>query len=134
MSYIALDDCSHRWLYLVKCRNFQLGVFNKDFDCFIGIREKFGNEFLFPEYHWDTGEPFGTAQPYGPLEELPSDIEINTSLGIKDENTGEFVVFVKNSGWKFVRTGGYSTNITPVSVPNDKLFNWLKDKKSVYIG
>lgn len=34
-------------------------------------REKFGNHFLFVEYDWDEGPPFGTAIPLGVIDAEP---------------------------------------------------------------
>ncbi len=29
----------------------------------VGIRSKMGHRYLFTDFHWDTGPPFGTANP-----------------------------------------------------------------------
>jgi hypothetical protein len=34
-------------------------------------REKFGDHFLFVEYDWDEGPPFGTAIPFDPIDAVP---------------------------------------------------------------
>ncbi len=62
-NYISLTECTHRGIYKLSSRNLSLGVFNKPSNGFIGIREKFGDLYLFTEYHWDNGPPFGTACP-----------------------------------------------------------------------
>lgn len=54
-----------------------MGVYNPVNKGFIGIRTKFKNRFLATEYHWDTGEPFGTAIPHDALEQIPEDIELS---------------------------------------------------------
>ena len=59
---IPLKDCKKGYFYRVEARNFQVGIFNGDTG-FIGIRNKFNNDFLDTEYHWDTGAPFGTVHP-----------------------------------------------------------------------
>lgn len=43
---------------------------------FIGIRLKFGSKYLFTEYHWDQGPPYGTVQPKEDLGLIPDDIDI----------------------------------------------------------
>lgn len=73
---IPLEECQHRHVYRLRSNNLTLGVFNLDAQGFIGIREKFRQRFLFTEYHWDTGEPYGTANPYEDLAELPEHIEL----------------------------------------------------------
>lgn len=74
MTYIPLSECKHGWLYKVYSRNLTLRVYREDRKGFIGIREKFGNKFLFVEYHWDTGPPFGTVKPLECLEVCPVQI------------------------------------------------------------
>jgi hypothetical protein len=78
-----------------------MGVFRKDKKGFVGIREKFGERFLFVEYHWDTGPPFGTVKPLKCLERCPV------------ENLDEHI----ESHDKQLET-------------NRELFDWLKQKGS----
>lgn len=74
--YIALDECIDRHTYYVRSRNLVLGVFREESGGFIGIREKFGELFLFEEFHRDKGAPFGTVTPiWDTGHELPADIE-----------------------------------------------------------
>jgi len=95
----------------------------------IGIREKFGNEFLFEEFHWDTGPPFGTVNPKEELGMLPDDIELSEDIGTIDGISRRPVVFEKSrseggKGWVDKETGEPSSR--PTSVPNKKLFDYLK--------
>ena len=63
-NYIPLSECQGRYLYEIDSRNLSIGVYNPDTKGFIGIRTKFGDRYLFTEYHWDTGSPpYGTVQP-----------------------------------------------------------------------
>ena len=71
MAFIPLDQCEHGQLYHIRARNFRLGIFNEPKQEFIGIRSKFGSRYLFGEYHWDTGPPFGTVKPITKLELRP---------------------------------------------------------------
>jgi len=73
--YISLVDCIRGHLYRIHSRNLKLGVFDGKTG-FIGIRLKFGSEYLFTEYHWDQGPPYGTVQPKEDLGPIPDDIEI----------------------------------------------------------
>jgi hypothetical protein len=68
--YIALEDCKHNFLYKLMSRNLKYGVFNKETNGFTGLRRKFGSVFLFEEYHWDTGAPYGTVHPLEELEDF----------------------------------------------------------------
>ena len=58
---VPMEECVKGRLYKLACRNLGYGVWN-GVDGFIGLREKFGNVYLFTEYHWDTGAPFGTVE------------------------------------------------------------------------
>jgi hypothetical protein len=74
-NYISLDQCIKGNLYRIDSRNLILGIFDGKTG-FIGIRAKFGNKYLFTEYHWDQGPPFGTVQPKEDLGLVPDDFEI----------------------------------------------------------
>lgn len=65
---IPLEACRHGYLYKIWSRNLTFGVYNEKSKGFIGIREKFGYEYLFTEYHWDVGSPLGTVNPKEELE------------------------------------------------------------------
>jgi hypothetical protein len=72
METIPLDQCVNGGFYRVCSRNLSFGVFIQKSQGFVGIREKFGNEYLFIEYHCDT-EIFGTVYPRELLETCPID-------------------------------------------------------------
>lgn len=71
---IALSECVKGHLYKVNSRNLELAVFDGETG-FTGIREKFGDRFLFKEYHYDTGVPYGTVRPQEDLGPIPEGIE-----------------------------------------------------------
>jgi len=72
---IAINDCIKGRLYKIRARNFQLGVYDGQ-GGFIGRRNKFGQWYLFTEYHYDTGAPHGTAMPMEDTGiDLPEGIE-----------------------------------------------------------
>lgn len=70
---IPVAECKRGHVYRIHSRNLSFGVFAPEKDNgFIGIREKFGSLYLFTEYHFDNGPPFGTVSPIedlGPLED-----------------------------------------------------------------
>jgi hypothetical protein len=74
---IPLDSCLDRGLYRLNSRNLGMGVFDASTKGFVGIRNKFGRDYLFTEYHWDTGAPFGTALPLEYLGDLPREISLS---------------------------------------------------------
>lgn len=69
--YIKLEDCKDGNLYKINSRNLSLGIFIKEENGFVGIRQKFGQRYLFIEYHWDTGAPYGTVKPQNDLGGTP---------------------------------------------------------------
>lgn len=128
---IPLQDCEDRFAYKISSRNLIFGVFNVKNSGFIGIREKFGEEYLFTEYHYDTGSPFGTVIPKEKLIKLPDDIKLCEILSTQDKITGRNVLFDKptsegGKGWYYEDTGEPNQEIVPVSVSNKKLFHWIK--------
>ena len=72
---IPVADLIIGGVYLVKARNFSLGMWNGRE--FIGPRFKFGDTFLDTEIHWDLDERYGTAQP---LELLYTDADAEEKL------------------------------------------------------
>jgi len=131
---ISLEDCEDRFAYRISSRNLIVGVFNAENSGFIGIREKFDERFLFTEYHYDTGAPFGTVNPKEKLIKLPDDIRLCEVFECKDKISGREVLFDKpvssgGKGWYYVDTGESNQNIKPSSQMNEKLFNWLETIK-----
>ncbi len=60
--------------YVIHARNGGVGVAVRDEDGRLGYRlrrVKFDRIYLFTEWDWDEGEPFGTASPMALVEELP---------------------------------------------------------------
>jgi len=68
---IPLEDCKDGWLYKIDARNAGIGIFNAKDKSFTIARRKFTSTFLFDEFHWDTGAPYGTARPTEELCEAP---------------------------------------------------------------
>lgn len=77
---IPADECVRGHLYRLRSRNLVLGVFDGR-EGFVGLRYKFDDEpFLFTEYHYDRGAPFGTARPEEALGPCPVK-DLRESLG-----------------------------------------------------
>ncbi len=126
---IPLTECQHGGLYRINSRNLSLGVFNKEDNGFIGIREKFFCLYLFTEYHWDTGAPFGTVQPQELLEMYPHEVSENVS------KTAVEADFTHMSGSHLVN--GEMVPLKPgdtISVENKVLYNWLVEKHKQYLN
>ena len=73
--YLPRESCIKGHLYRIHSRNLSTGVFD-GISGFIGIREKFGSRYLFREYHWDNGPPFGTVKPQEDLGAIPEGIPL----------------------------------------------------------
>lgn len=69
--YLKMDELKNGFTYLMTARNGFIGVWNAESRGFVFVREKFGREYLFTEFHWDTGPPFGTVHPIQEVEECP---------------------------------------------------------------
>lgn len=70
-NYLSLQTMKPNYLYLLKARNFEFGIWKENEQGFLGKRHKFGEVFTFTEVHWDASEDFGTAKPLTELEKTP---------------------------------------------------------------
>lgn len=82
MNYIEKDQLQPRRAYRLKSRNLLVGVWDPESDGFIGVRQKFGDKYLFTEYFY--GETWGTAHA---VEALDFSLAPGVVL---DENIGSF--------------------------------------------
>lgn len=127
---IKLKNCFHGWLYRIHSRNLALGVFDKKKGGFIGIREKFGSRYLFMEYHYDTGAPFGTVTPLERLVKLPNEIHLGIEIDPPSicASCGVGVKYA-NGFWFHLEESPNCKKLTAYSNTNDALFNWLDEKE-----
>ncbi len=98
---IPIEECIQGHLYRIHSRNLDLGVYREDIGGFIGIREKFGDHYLFTEYHSGLGPPYGTVHPQEDLGPCP----------IENLNEGQSF----NGKWR----------------ENRELFGWLDAQPSI---
>jgi hypothetical protein len=71
----------------IGARNSNSGVWWPEKQSFIIHREKFGRHYLLVEFHWDTGEPFGTVKP---LHEIgPFDVPLKQLVSLYADKPGE---------------------------------------------
>jgi hypothetical protein len=73
MNYIPMDQMKSGHLYKIGARNASFGIWLEEEKGFIISRFKFSDNYLFVEYHWDTGAPHGTAKPWKDLGRVPFD-------------------------------------------------------------
>jgi hypothetical protein len=151
--YIPLDECKEGYVYFLHSRNLSVGVFDGR-SGFIGIRSKFESTYLFTEYHWDTGAPYGTVRPKQELGKLRDGADLTTSLGTVDKVTNRLVFYddtpdengkgtqqvsggqIRVKGWCYEDTKEpVPDGCRPTSVGNKKLFRrmtyWGKKAKSL---
>lgn len=77
--YLSISQCRVGGLYLLDSRNLSIGIFRQSPESlltqsgfthdFVGIRQKFDQRFLFAEFHYGCGAPWGTAKPIRFLED-----------------------------------------------------------------
>ncbi|MFC1521899.1 hypothetical protein ACFL6Y_05775 [Elusimicrobiota bacterium] len=135
LKMIPLIECEDRTVYILHSRNLTVGAFSKKEAGFVGIRKKFGERFLFMEFHYDTGAPYGTVRPLKKLSVLPEEILPSEYSKITDRATKRPVacdhpVGYGGKGWYFADTGEFSRDIWPEYAPNDKLFELLEKLES----
>jgi hypothetical protein len=140
---VPMKDCIKGRIYRLRCRNLRVGVYDGN-EGFIGIRTKFGDRFLFTEYHWEQGAPFGTVAGAIDMDlDVPDDIEIRCRIDTVDRTTGRSITWdrkVENPNkrvkgamgwWCYVDTGEVAPTVDdgckPTSVHNGKLFTFLED-------
>jgi len=135
MSYIPLKKCRHGHAYRIRSRNLWIGVFNKKTKGFVGIREKFGDEYLFEEYHADTGAPYGTVHPIRLIEKCPLK-DIRDDLGSICQTCKAPVKFVEEDKkthegkWRHVKKTNCPEDkpygASAMNLSNGPLFDYLE--------
>jgi hypothetical protein len=68
--YIKIGDLKDGYLYKIIARNASYGIWIAENQSFAISRIKFGDNFIFEEYHYDC-EAFATAQPIEEVEKSP---------------------------------------------------------------
>lgn len=125
-TWVPIEECERGHVYRLRSRNLAVGVFDGDTG-FIGIRDKLGRRYLFCEFHWDTGAPYGTAQPLADLGPVPADIVLAERLGAVDSRSGRPVDFERpvaegGRGWFYADTGEPDQTIAARPLENAALF------------
>lgn len=111
---IPMTECLDRHCYRIVSRNLVVGVYKADHQGFVGIRMKFDSEFLFTEYHHDTGPPTGTARAFVDLGLCPI------------EDLAEY----HHRDWQGDGTDPeWASESHPYGLRNEALFSWLQAKE-----
>lgn len=93
---IKINEMLPYYLYRIRCRNMRYGIWLPAQQGCMGIREKFGDRFLFTEFHYDTGPPFGTLDPLMELEKTPFE-EDDFKVVKKTGKYGEYLAEAKHN-------------------------------------
>lgn len=152
---IQIADLKPGYLYRLKARNPEL---QGGKGAFIGIRTKFGNQYLDRELHYDADPHYGTATPTEelavcPLDEKRDDLgtvcgrcedEFSIQVpveylpytdGPRTKTLGKGTKYERTdtytSGWQHL-TEGKCTNPHGRRVSNDALFGWLEQMEKEF--
>ena len=84
MEYLSIEECKPGFLYEIRGRNGSVGIYRvipqdearRQQFCHVFdlSRHKFGSNYVFGEYHYDDGEPYGTVFPLRELEQVPPEV------------------------------------------------------------
>lgn len=74
--YLSMPELKSGFSYFISARNAHVGIWIQERKSFLISRFKFDSNYLFEEYHWDVGEPYGTVKPQMEIEQAPFDINI----------------------------------------------------------
>lgn len=132
MEKIDMDALEDRRVYRIRSRNLLVGAWRAEVKGFIGIREKFGSEYLFTEYHHDADPHVGTVSAMEPLDVVvPEEIELVEGFSVcktcnqPDQWVRENPPNAAPGHWAH-HNGDVSHEVRPVLRTNQALFDLLK--------
>lgn len=73
--YIKIDDLKNNYSYKIIGRNAYVGIWVENEKSFMISRYTGLKPYLFHEYHWDIGTPFGTVKPIELIELCPFSVK-----------------------------------------------------------
>ena len=84
-NYIPIKDLKDGYIYNIKARNANYGVWIEEKSAFMISRWKFNANYLFLEIHWDADELVGTVKPIEILEKFKFQLKKISEYGIDEE-------------------------------------------------
>lgn len=127
---IPVEELVNGGIYRIRSRNLILGAYRAEARGYIGIRCKFGDRYLFEEYDWDTGSPYGTATPLALLGMVPDEVELREYTDPYCSECGRATVFLpddpekgRTPGWNY-----HADDLTPMDGRDLRAEGWsVKD-------
>lgn len=100
VEYLPIDQMKSGHLYRIGARNASYGIWVEEEKGFIISRHKFTANYLFVEYHWDTGAPHGTVKPWEDLGRTPFDYVpmLEAAKGRTPTIVGKILEFLNHQG------------------------------------
>jgi len=81
-NYIPMEELKNGYIYKIKARNANYGVWLEKESAFMISRWKFTHNYLFLEIHWDKDDFVGTVKPIEIVEKFPFEMkEVNEYNG-----------------------------------------------------
>lgn len=128
MEKIPMEDLEERVLYRIRSRNLVVGIWVPEERGFIGVRNKFGDDYLFTEYHRDADPRYGTVSLMESTGiRLPDEIDV-WEMKSECRTCNQAAAYTKERGWYHVsppRPGG-DHEVDAWWVTNRPLFDWMK--------
>ncbi len=89
--YLGIEQMQAGMAYSIWARQAFTGIWLPERQGFLITRYKIHPlPYLFVEFHWDTGEPFGTAKPLRPLEICPLPLPPWSAYSDEEQNAPLF--------------------------------------------
>lgn len=134
--WLGVHELVHGGAYRIRSRNLTHGVWCEKREGFVGIREKFGDLFLFMEYHHDTGGSFGTVRPFEFIEMCPIEDLREYHSRCTEGRDVHFMEHDDGTGWQYhtddnsrlpQRSRGEEETCKNYAYTNQPLFDWLTE-------
>jgi hypothetical protein len=131
MDYLNRDQLETGGIYEIRSRNLVVGTYNSN-DGFIGIREKFGDEYLFTEYlareRGGTQIGVDTVHPVRLLGTVPGDIAVRQRGEVDSQcgNCGKLAWWTGPPAPAPWDCDGDCEETSPQATQNELLFDLLK--------
>jgi len=97
MEYLKVEKLKEGYLYRIRARNAQIGIWHPSTGSFVISRFKFGFNYLFEEVHWDLDKWHGTVQPIKVLEKAPFNPAIYNHLWNISDVMNEKILYYLNT-------------------------------------